>query len=110
MPYKAPTVTPRRGKVVELKREGQRNGSSRRWRAFRLWWLRHNPLCVFCPRGATEVDHITPLIQGGGEFDPENVRSVCDGCHDRLTGNLKATGRNEMPHEPTQPIAQAEAS
>lgn len=67
------------------------------WQKLRLAFLRENPACVFCDRPAEVVDHIKPIAQGGERLDRENLRPVCRADHDVLTGNLRKTGRNEMP-------------
>lgn len=42
--------------------------------------------CVQCgTRGRLEVDHITPLRNGGLPFDLDNLQSLCGGCHSRKT-------------------------
>ena len=47
--------------------------------------LAEEPLCRDCQsygveRPAEEVDHILPLAEGGTN-DPDNLRSLCRGCH-----------------------------
>lgn len=38
--------------------------------------------CVKCGRmGALECDHIDPITSGGDWFDPDNLQSLCRGCH-----------------------------
>jgi 5-methylcytosine-specific restriction protein A len=36
--------------------------------------------CAQCGAGATEVDHITPRHQGGGD-SVDNLRALCTSCH-----------------------------
>jgi 5-methylcytosine-specific restriction endonuclease McrA len=76
------------------------------WRRFRLAVLQANPICCFhnhplhrreCGIVASVVDHIQPLNQGGERLAWENVRAVCRVAHDRITQNLKDTGKNELP-------------
>ena len=40
---------------------------------------------VRCAKRATDVDHIIPVSQGGGEGD-ENLASLCQGHHRSKTG------------------------
>lgn len=35
--------------------------------------------------GLIHVDHIVPIADGGDEFDPENVRTLCRDCHKKVT-------------------------
>ncbi|SKB27041.1 HNH endonuclease signature motif containing protein [Sphingopyxis flava] len=51
--------------------------------------LANEPLCRRCKeRGritaATVPDHIKPLALGGEDVD-ENIRCLCDDCHDQVT-------------------------
>jgi 5-methylcytosine-specific restriction protein A len=57
-----------------------------KWQAMRAAHMRDNPLCAHCLINkrytlATECDHIKPLWQGGAEFDPRNLQSLCHDCH-----------------------------
>lgn len=61
-----------------------------KWQAMRLNHLRDNPLCAHCLANnhysaANEVDHITPLWNGGLEFNPNNLQSLCTPCHKAKT-------------------------
>ncbi|MCY4064259.1 MAG: HNH endonuclease signature motif containing protein [Chloroflexi bacterium] len=43
---------------------------------------RDNYRCVQCGgAGRLEVDHITPLSDGGAAYDPDNLQSLCRKCH-----------------------------
>ena len=62
------------------------NHNSPRWRKYRAWKLRQDPLCAECQRqGRTSiaviVDHIAPVAAGGDFWDPNNTQSLCDTCH-----------------------------
>lgn len=49
--------------------------AGRRWRQLRTAVLAHCDICHLCGHpGADTVDHIVPLIDGGLEFDPGNLR------------------------------------
>ena len=38
--------------------------------------------CKTCGRaGRLDVDHIVPMSDGGSTWDPDNLQSVCRGCH-----------------------------
>ena len=62
----------------------------------RAWWsVRYRVMkrdgfrCVLCNKaGRLEVDHIRPVARGGAPFDPENLRTVCRGCHIGITARL----------------------
>lgn len=58
-----------------------RNGSTRTWRTLRAAILYRDAYrCALCPRGASEVDHVVPVADGGTD-DPSNLRSLCHSCH-----------------------------
>lgn len=66
-----------------------------RWRKIRNAFLAAHPLCAECERAgrivaATEVDHITPLSQGGTHAE-ENLQALCHSCHSKKTA--KEDGR-----------------
>lgn len=80
----------------ERRREAWRSDRDRfydtqRWRRFRRWFLARHPLCEMdCKTqgratAATDVDHITPLAQGGAPLDEANCRAGCHSCHSRRT-------------------------
>lgn len=53
--------------------------------AIRRNYFKVHPLCVECERRgittlATELDHITPLCEGGAESDA-NRQGLCSDCH-----------------------------
>lgn len=86
---KLQTLGQRIPQPVAVDRYGQGRGG-RPWRRTRDRILaRDGGLCVPCRTAdritvATEVDHITPLAQGGAESD-ENLQSICLPCHQAKT-------------------------
>jgi 5-methylcytosine-specific restriction protein A len=63
-----------------------------RWRNTRRKQLHREPLCRQCGRIATDVDHITPIEQGGKVWDMANLRSLCKSCHSRTTRAAQQQG------------------
>ena len=69
-----------------------RPGDTRHSRRVRRWLAAHHaahPLCAACLAAgviaaAEEVDHITPLADGGSH-DASNLQSLCRDCHLRKT-------------------------
>src|SRR5688572_11285755 len=108
MPQKPPLF---RNPFVPVRSLDQRETAARRgydsaWRRFRASYLSQHPICCFkdhpshrheCLVVATVVDHVQPLSHGGERLSERNVRPCCSVAHQRVTENLKATGRNEMP-------------
>lgn len=78
----------------ETHRPRRRQGSSeharvygtKRWRILRARKLKADPVCEECGDAlATEVDHITPLEEGGRPFAWGNLQSLDAQCHGRKT-------------------------
>jgi 5-methylcytosine-specific restriction endonuclease McrA len=70
-----------------------RNPYDHVWRAVRLRILqRDGHQCQIrlagCTHDATQVDHITPLDQGGPRLDPSNLRAACTHCNCSLGGEM----------------------
>lgn len=62
--------------------------NSPEWRRVRLAHLKREPFCRECKISGQDtfaemVDHILPIQQGGARFDPQNLQSLCNRCHDR---------------------------
>ena len=68
-------------------------GGQKRWLALRRYCLdRDGWRCVKCGRaGKLEADHIKRLEDGGERFDPENIQTLCRGCHIDKTAGENAT-------------------
>lgn len=45
-----------------------------------------------------EVDHITPISEGGHPFDPGNLQTLCEQCHTEKT-SLEAAASPETPEK-----------
>jgi len=41
-------------------------------------------------RNFWDADHVVPVIEGGGECDVQNIRTLCIPCHVRATAELAA--------------------
>lgn len=72
--------------------------NSRRWRNYRLAFLRQYPLCVDCEADgrvtlATVVDHIRPMSDGGAPWDPVNHAGRCDHHHQVKRGRERQQAR-----------------
>lgn len=67
----------------------QQRGYGAAWQRTRGRVLREAPWCSKCAEGdivtpATEVDHITPKVDGGTD-DRSNLAGLCRSCHSRKT-------------------------
>lgn len=58
--------------------------NSARWRHTRSKQLHLHPLCE-CGAIATDVDHVTPIEEGGDRWSFTNLQSLCAPCHGRKT-------------------------
>lgn len=53
--------------------------------------LAQNPICQVCGRArSVETDHIVSLAEGGSRVDLDNLRAVCEACHDAKSGRDRA--------------------
>lgn len=59
--------------------------NSKRWANTRKRQLHDHPLCSVCGHIATDVDHITPIEQGGDVWSPSNLQSLCHQHHSQKT-------------------------
>ncbi len=58
----------------------------RRWRRLTVSHRQAEPLCRQCREkgvttAGTVVDHIIPRLEGGAEWDEDNLQTLCDKCH-----------------------------
>lgn len=99
---------------------------SPKWRKFSAQvvkaWKAAEYGCGLCgtelaPGARVDVDHITPLSEGGAALDPANVRVVHHGCHSRHTAaerDAKARGfrlgslDDGLPADPNHPFNREE--
>jgi 5-methylcytosine-specific restriction endonuclease McrA len=51
--------------------------------------LNYWDLASFTGRSLWEADHITPVVEGGGECDLSNLRTLCLRCHRMATLGLR---------------------
>jgi 5-methylcytosine-specific restriction protein A len=58
---------------------------ARRERLLALWGLAR-----LDRKSLWDADHIVPVIEGGGECDLDNLRTLCVHCHRVVTGALRA--------------------
>lgn len=62
--------------------------------------LQHWAIGACRRRSLWDADHIVPVIEGGGECDLENIRTLCLRCHRAATAQLRQRRRASMPHDP----------
>ena len=67
-----PTTAPRAGDHVY---------KSKRWQRTRAMVLAEEPMCRGCGLPAQAVDHIVDISKGGAWYDRENLRPLCNRCH-----------------------------
>lgn len=60
-------------------------GYDAEWRETRKAYLIEYPHCVVCGAVATEVDHITPISEGGARLDWNNLQAMCKTHHSQKT-------------------------
>jgi 5-methylcytosine-specific restriction enzyme A len=65
--------------------------------AHRLKLLAHWGLKSVSRKTLWDADHIVPVVEGGGECDLDNIRTLCLLCHRRLTLELRQRLRARKP-------------
>ena len=60
--------------------------NTHRWRKYRDFFLKLNPICAECDQAATVVDHIEPVRLGGDFWAPDNHQALCKHHHDSKSG------------------------
>ncbi len=69
---------------LEAERHLRRLRGSARLKAFLDWRLRAGSR-----KSLWDADHIVPVVEGGGECDLENIRTLCLKCHRAATAELR---------------------
>ncbi len=72
--------TDTQGAYAELKRAR----GAHRIKLLQRWSLKR-----LTRRSLWDADHIVPVVEGGGECDLENIRTLCLNCHRRETVELR---------------------
>lgn len=72
----------KRVRGVDVRPGSTARGYDYKWQKTRAAFLKAYPWCMWpgCTRKATDVDHITPRAQGGGD-DWENLQALCHEHH-----------------------------
>jgi 5-methylcytosine-specific restriction protein A len=80
-------------KAIERERSRRRRETTngvykrKRWEIARRAVLARDPICRVCDKAlSTEVDHVTPLTEGGDPYRLEGLQGICSPCHWRKTG------------------------
>lgn len=72
--------------------------STERWKKVRKRVLRRDPICQMCEEEPSqEVDHITPLAEGGDD-SMENLQGLCESCHSKKTMRETDTSKQEYEY------------
>lgn len=53
-----------------------------------------------------EVDHITPISEGGHPFDPANLQTLCSQCHQQKTSAENRVGEQDDASRPETPLTE----
>jgi 5-methylcytosine-specific restriction endonuclease McrA len=81
--------------------------STQRWQRLRKTKLFADPWCEYCPPGsataATQVDHRTPIADGGDPWAWDQLVSTCGPCHSRKTRYLDVLGKDRVPVKGVDP-------
>ncbi|HTB19848.1 MAG TPA: HNH endonuclease signature motif containing protein [Bryobacteraceae bacterium] len=74
---------------LHAERELKRLRGAARLKAFLAWGLRAGSR-----KSLWDADHIIPVVEGGGECDLENIRTLCLKCHRTATAELRKRRAN----------------
>jgi 5-methylcytosine-specific restriction enzyme A len=59
--------------------------------------LARDPICKVCDNAiSTEVDHITPLSEGGDPDRLEGLQGICSPCHWAKTASESGSGKGKV--------------
>jgi 5-methylcytosine-specific restriction enzyme A len=75
--------------TVAAERQFKRLRGATRLKALIDWGLR-GPSRKTGRKSLWDADHILPVVEGGGECDLENIRTLCLKCHRAATAELRA--------------------
>ncbi len=91
--YKGRCLQHQRPAFERPKASATRRGYGSEWQRTRRGYLAEHPICEQCGlEAATEVHHIIPKAQGGGD-DEDNLLAMCERCHRTITGRRGGKGR-----------------
>lgn len=84
-------------KPHDYHREWKKLYQCKRWRVLRDAVLRRDPVCVVCNRAAATVADHKKDHRGDVKlfYDFNNLRGVCDECHNEKTGSEHGKGDRE---------------
>ena len=55
------------------------------WLKVRKLVLAREPFCRACGMPASDIDHITPIKDGGDKLSLDNLQPLCKACHNKKT-------------------------
>ena len=109
MPRCGNQARPGKARCVDHYREYERERSARRrettkgifktkkWAMTRKAVLARDPICKVCDDAiSTEVDHITPLSEGGDPYRLEGLQGICSPCHWAKTARESGKGKGKV--------------
>lgn len=81
---------------------------SPRWRHLRTKYLAEHPTCNAprCFALAEDVDHVTPIEDGGEPWNEQNLQALCHACHSRKTARDVAARRARERAEIAGPVGE----
>lgn len=93
---------------MSYRRDGTWRYDDKQWRKVRSLVLdRDGHLCQIrdpgCLLDATHADHIIRPADGGGRFDPENLRAACSRCNQARGGKVGAARTNRRHRRRVRP-------
>lgn len=77
--------------TLEALRKLRRSRGVKRAELLQYWGLQNHTR-----KSLWDADHILPVVEGGGECDLENIRTLCLICHGRATAELRDRRRRSV--------------
>ena len=90
---------------VDAERQLKRLRGASRLKAFLDWGLRPGSR-----KSLWDADHIVPVVEGGGECDLENIRTLCLKCHRAATTELRNRRRSSSPTQSANAAAASDSA
>lgn len=106
--YDADSTEATTGHIIRSENARRRDESERRYRVIKekerknLESMGFPYACSHGGRTLWDADHIIPVIEGGGECDLDNYRTLCVPCHKQVTAELAARRAARRRAEQTQ--------
>lgn len=95
-PHRKPCPVHKAQRSPDPRPSASERGYDQKWRRIRAAFLKKYSACAVCGAEATEVDHITPL-KDGGTNEWSNLQPLCKSHHSQKTNQVDGGFGNKFP-------------